>query len=202
MAAAPASPLNDADRTPDYFELFGLPRRFGIDRGWLERRFYELSRESHPDRFAAQGGEAARQALARMSLLNDAYRTLKSPTALRSYVLRLEGLDAPASGPGQSAASGRMPVALAESWFELQDALTEAPEQAGARVAAFERELAELKRQGAEHVAELERQLDEGHASRAALLGELSEEIRHEAYLRSLERDVERIRARFRAVGA
>ena len=33
----------------DHFEVFGLPRRLGIDAAQLQRAFYELSRRSHPD---------------------------------------------------------------------------------------------------------------------------------------------------------
>jgi len=33
----------------DHFEVFGLPRRLGIDVAQLQRAFYELSRRSHPD---------------------------------------------------------------------------------------------------------------------------------------------------------
>ncbi len=36
--------------TPDYFEFFGLERRLHLDLADLEKRFYRLSRELHPDR--------------------------------------------------------------------------------------------------------------------------------------------------------
>ena len=35
----------------DYFEFFGLQRRLVVDAEALQRRFYELSRQWHPDRF-------------------------------------------------------------------------------------------------------------------------------------------------------
>ena len=44
----------------DYFTIFGLPRKLGIDGEALQRRFYELSREHHPD--FHQGAGADRQA--------------------------------------------------------------------------------------------------------------------------------------------
>jgi molecular chaperone HscB len=37
----------------DDFELFGLPRRFALDRGELDSRRRALQAEVHPDRFAA-----------------------------------------------------------------------------------------------------------------------------------------------------
>ena len=33
----------------DFFTVFGLPRRLAIDAAALQRRFYELSRQRHPD---------------------------------------------------------------------------------------------------------------------------------------------------------
>ena len=33
----------------DYFAVFGLPRKLGVDAEALQRRFYELSRQHHPD---------------------------------------------------------------------------------------------------------------------------------------------------------
>ena len=37
---------------PDYFEFVGLPRKLNLDQADLQRRFYALSRELHPDRFS------------------------------------------------------------------------------------------------------------------------------------------------------
>src|ERR687883_10993 len=60
----------------DYFAFFGLPRKLRLDEGALEREFYTLSRQLHPDYFmnASEGERAA--SVARASRLNDAYRTL------------------------------------------------------------------------------------------------------------------------------
>ena len=42
----------------DDFELFGLPRRFALDRDGLDERWRALQAEVHPDRHAAQGAAA------------------------------------------------------------------------------------------------------------------------------------------------
>lgn len=198
MAAAPASRLNE-NSIRDFFDLFGFPRRFGIDRAALERRFYELSRETHPDRFATAGAEALRRAVERMSLLNEAYRTLKDPVERRQYFLRLEGFEQPAEK-----GSAQIPAELAESWFELQDTLMENPDGAAAKVAAFERELADLRARAAEKLSAIERGIDEaasgGQVSRE-WLQRLSDGIREQSYLKSMERDVERIKARIAGSG-
>lgn len=185
---------------PDYFELFGLPRRFGIDRAALERRFYELSRETHPDRFATAGAELVKQAVERMSLLNDAYRTLKDPSELRQYFLRLEGFSEPPKN------DGKLPADLAESWFELQDAVMEEPDQAREKIADFERYLGMLREQSARELAVVERGIDDTSGTKDAagaqgFMQRLSDGVREQSYFRSLERDVERIKARFAGGG-
>ncbi len=63
---------------PDYFEIFDLPRKLHLDSDDLQRRFYRLSRELHPDR----GGS-----LEACADLNDAYRTLRDPVKRAEYVL-------------------------------------------------------------------------------------------------------------------
>ncbi len=106
----------------DYFEVFGLPRRLVVDTDELQRRFYALSRQHHPD--FHQGADAGTQAraLEASALVNAAYRTLRDPIARVEYLLRLEDGGAPPAGaPGRVTA----PPELAEM-FEIQEALAEA----------------------------------------------------------------------------
>src|SRR5260370_21302920 len=65
----------------DYFTVFGLPRKLAVDAPALQRRFYELSREHHPD--FHHGADAARQAeaLAASALVNRPYRAPPDPLA-------------------------------------------------------------------------------------------------------------------------
>ncbi|MGA6973924.1 MAG: hypothetical protein WBY93_20010, partial [Candidatus Binatus sp.] len=39
----------------DCFAALGLPRKLTIDLDALERRYHELSRKLHPDRFVSKG---------------------------------------------------------------------------------------------------------------------------------------------------
>jgi molecular chaperone HscB len=78
---------------PTYFEIFSLPRHLHIDTAALEKQFYTLSRKLHPDRFASKPLPEQEAALARSSLLNDAYRTLKDPILRTQYLLKLEGVE-------------------------------------------------------------------------------------------------------------
>lgn len=102
--------------TLDYFRFFGLEPRLALDGEDLQRRFYELSRKLHPDRYG-QGTPTERQySLEATAMLNDAYRALRDPVARAEYVLRLEGLS-------QADPGGRTPPELLEEVFEIHSAL-------------------------------------------------------------------------------
>jgi molecular chaperone HscB len=103
----------------DYYQLLGIPRSLNLSLDELQKRYYALSRELHPDRFM-QKPEAERQlALDMSSALNDAYRTLKDPIKRAQYLLGLEGFDI-----GEQR-SKDVPPELLEEVFELNMALEE-----------------------------------------------------------------------------
>ena len=103
----------------DYFELLGVPRSLNLSLDELQKSYYDLSRQLHPDRFM-QRPEAERQrALDMSSALNDAYRTLKDPIKRAQYLLGLEGFDI-----GEQR-SKDVPPELLEEVFELNMAVEE-----------------------------------------------------------------------------
>jgi molecular chaperone HscB len=117
---------------PDYFRVFGLPRKLALDTAALERSFYRLSRKLHPDVYARASAEEQQWSLDQTSLLNDAYRTLKNPVARTEYLLKLEGK--PVASEEQQAQSGsaaqankeaRVPADMLEEVFELNMQLEE-----------------------------------------------------------------------------
>ena len=77
----------------DHYELLGLQRRLALTPEELQTKFYELSRQWHPDRFARKPEPEKQQALDTSSALNDAYRTLRNPVDRAEYLLTLEGFD-------------------------------------------------------------------------------------------------------------
>jgi molecular chaperone HscB len=103
----------------NYFEFFGLQRKLGVDADTLQKRFYELSRQWHPDRYSRKGADEQAQALEATSILNDGYRTLKDPVKRAEYLLTEEGF------PIGEQRSKDVPPELLEEVFELNMALEE-----------------------------------------------------------------------------
>jgi len=109
--------------TGNHFELFGLPARYALDPGELERRYREASRHWHPDRFSRAPASERAVVLSRATDLNQAYRVLKSDARRAEYLLKLHGVDIASEEPGKQPAMS--PAFLAEV-MELREELLEA----------------------------------------------------------------------------
>jgi len=103
----------------NYYDFFGLEHRLDLDLKDLEKRFYALSREHHPDRFSLKSREEQQYALDATAILNDAYRTLRDPLVRAEYLLKENGFDI-----GEQS-SKNVPPELLEEVFELNMALEE-----------------------------------------------------------------------------
>jgi molecular chaperone HscB len=79
-------------RAIDHFARLGLPRGFVIDPRALERRYFALQRQLHPDRFATRGPRERAISQSQAVSLNDAYEALRSPLPRAAYLLALAGL--------------------------------------------------------------------------------------------------------------
>ncbi len=86
-------------RIVDHFVRFGLPAAFDIAIPALDRRYFELQRRMHPDRFAARLPKEREYSLQHAANLNDAFQTLKAPVRRAEYLLALKGR--PMRGSGQ-----------------------------------------------------------------------------------------------------
>lgn len=176
----------------DYFEVFGLPRKLRVDEDALRRRFYELSRQHHPDFHQLAGAAEQAAALTDSALVNRAYRALRDPIARVEYVVALEGGETPGS------AKPAAPKALLMEMLEVQEALEEAKES-GLDAAARERlreERAKLvERRAATDTAIVARSgdwdavVDRG-ADRGPLLAWFGEQLAARAYLRTVIDDL------------
>ncbi len=103
----------------DFFSFFGIEPQLALDPISLQKRFYELSRQWHPDRFASKSAAEQQLALENTALLNDAFRTLKQPVERAEYVLSRHGL------AHDEAAAKKVPPELLEEVFELNMAIDE-----------------------------------------------------------------------------
>jgi molecular chaperone HscB len=140
--------IQPVGRTEDYFSLLGMQRQFAIDPAELDRKFRELSRTLHPDRFAKAEARERRLSLERATRLNDAHRYLKDWRLRAAYLLKLAGTDVFAEGRTfadpeflEEQLEWREALALAQSDGDA-DRLREIAAQARARLGALEAEVA------------------------------------------------------------
>lgn len=98
-----------------FYEALGLEPRLSIDLDDLKKRFYERSRQWHPDKFSRASAAEQQKALDMTALLNDAFRTLRDPVTRAEYFLRENGLELAKDAPPE----------LLEEVFELNMALEE-----------------------------------------------------------------------------
>jgi molecular chaperone HscB len=103
----------------NFFIFFGLDQKLSIDLPDLQKRFYELSRQWHPDRFSRKSAVEQAQSLEATSILNDGYRTLRDPVKRAEYLLTEEGF------PIGEQRSRDVPPELLEEVFELNMMLEE-----------------------------------------------------------------------------
>ena len=132
MLCAGCGAVQPPDRTADHFRVFGLPRRFDLDMADLERRYKEMTKVLHPDRFARADGRARRASLERSVQLNLAWSTLSEPVPRAEYLLSLQGIEvgesasSKKSGEVDNRATQPVDTALLIEVMDLREALAEA----------------------------------------------------------------------------
>ncbi len=90
-----------------------------MDADELQRRYYMLSRQLHPDRYTRATETERNFSLEATSILNDGYRVLRDPVQRAEYILKDSGFDI-----GEQR-SKDVPPELLEEVFELNMALDE-----------------------------------------------------------------------------
>lgn len=75
----------------NYFSLFNLPENFSIDLAALDANYRKLQAEVHPDKFVTATSAERLQSMQTATLANEAYQTLKNPTARARYMLERQG---------------------------------------------------------------------------------------------------------------
>jgi molecular chaperone HscB len=175
----------------DYFRILGVERRLVLDGASLERRYFDLSRRLHPDRYQTGPSQARIASLGNTAALNRAYRALRDPIERGVYWLGLQG-------ESLGGDNNRVPRALAERVFEVQDKLAQlrASGERGGPLAQEVRDIhAALKRQDDLLAARLDENFarwDSGAADPETLTAQLKDLLSEVAYLRKLISDVDK----------
>jgi molecular chaperone HscB len=168
-------------RAIDHFARLGVPQGFRIDLRDLERRYFALQRQLHPDRFATRSARERAISQSQAVSLNEAYDALRAPLARAEYLLSLAGQ------PIVDDRTIRDPELLMEQ-MERRETLEEARDAEGvetcigAAVAdsmAIERDIADAfdlrdmgtARRATLRLRYLQRLVDEARARHARLLG-------------------------------
>ena len=116
----------------DHFARLGLPAALELEPASLDRAYFALQRQWHPDRFVARPPDERARASSEAAALNDAYRTLKDPLSRAVYLAELRGVELP--GDGKTIDD---PDLLMEA-MEAREALHEAAHRRGRRRAGRE----------------------------------------------------------------
>jgi molecular chaperone HscB len=118
----------------NYFELFEIPVQLKVEKAALSKRFFELSRAWHPDRFINEGAQAQAESLDNSAQLNRAFKIFQNPDETIKYVLKLKGLL-------EEEEKYELPPAFLMEVLEINEQLMDLDESAAVQIRSRIREL-------------------------------------------------------------
>ncbi|MFN7039181.1 MAG: Fe-S protein assembly co-chaperone HscB [Alphaproteobacteria bacterium] len=104
----------------NYFSIFGLPIKYDLDYDILNKKYFELLKNFHPDNSINSTNEEKLQTTKASMLINDAYQTLKDPLKRIEYLLKLQNINI--TEDGQVKASFELLNDIMEYREELEEA--------------------------------------------------------------------------------
>ncbi|KAK8624507.1 hypothetical protein V6N13_065848 [Hibiscus sabdariffa] len=85
--------IQPVDLSIDYFQIFGLEKKYEIEVDGLEGKYKDWQKKLHPDLVHSKSEKEREYAAEQSARVIDAYRTLSKPLSRAIYILRLEGVD-------------------------------------------------------------------------------------------------------------
>jgi molecular chaperone HscB len=165
------------------YEALGIAPALALDLEAVKKRFYERSRQWHPDRFSRASVPEQDRALEMTAVLNDAFRILRDPVSRAEYFLKEHGVEL----------SKETPAELLEEVFELNMALEElreGDESARAQLAEAAARFQAMQSASDAELAELFVKYDA--APQPATLDQIRAALNRRRYVSNLVRDVEK----------
>ena len=141
-----------SDLHQNHFELLNLPTQYAINLQTLDQNYRRLQGEVHPDRFAAAPAADRMRSMQLATQANEAYRTLKNPTARARYLLQINGIDT------HEESNTAMPADFLMLQMEWRESIEEAV--ADGDVAALEKLLKKTQQEARELQMQLHAMLD------------------------------------------
>ncbi|MEG3619149.1 Fe-S protein assembly co-chaperone HscB [Magnetovibrio sp. PR-2] len=77
----------------NHFERLGINLTFDVDVSAIDRLYFDLQRQLHPDRFATKAPKEKALSQQQATALNDAYEVLKDPLKRADYLVHVLGVD-------------------------------------------------------------------------------------------------------------
>lgn len=175
-----------------HYEVLGYDREFLlVDQVDLEKRFFDLSKIFHPDRFASKSSQEVQFSHEHSSAVNNAYRTLKNPISRAKYFVEKR------FGSTEEK-SAKVPMDMADLFFEVQDVLDTIRESNGAPPEAAVQQVRDAESMLRTKIVDLDRQLDAKFSEYDAapqdrVLENMQDILSERSYIRSFLRQMDRV---------
>lgn len=107
----------------NYFDFYGIKESFSPDVEKLKKKFYELSKQYHPDFHANEDEAKQQEILERSTINNKAWQTLSDPYKRLEYILKTHDLLQEGAKPQLPADFLMEMMDINERLMEIEDAI-------------------------------------------------------------------------------